>query len=103
MKTEEEVILDKHGYRVLAKTFKDRGFDFKQIYRDGKNRAIYFKSKPSGARGWETILIQKRESYQMAGVEIPKAEIFPRSEEWGHLGFTSDTEERAYKFLERLK
>lgn len=102
MKTEEDVIFDENQYKILPKKFKDRGFDYKQIYRDKQNRAIYFKSKPSGARGWETILIQKREEYQMAGVVIPKSEIFPSSESWGHLAFTSDSEEAAYKALEKL-
>jgi hypothetical protein len=79
----------------LATSLRIDGFDLVQVFREG-NVGIYRKTKP-GYEGFETIIIRTHEAYEIAGKTVEPAEMYPRSEAWGTLGWTYNSLEAAKK------
>ncbi len=79
--------------KILPLEFVKRGFLHKQLKRH-KNVALYSRQKGSFLH-YEVIKVQKHEAYFMMGVEIPAAENFPSCDQWGELGWTMLTLEKA--------
>lgn len=76
--------------KKLETTYRQDGFDHDIVCRNG-NIAIINKSKDGKARGFEVIKIQSHNGFVIAGKTIPASEHPPRSEDWGHEGWTYTT------------
>jgi peptidoglycan/xylan/chitin deacetylase (PgdA/CDA1 family) len=74
----------------LPKEFRRGGFTYKQIVRE-RDVAIYQQTW-NGCRNpsisYEVIRVRRREGFQIVGRWVPPAEVYPRSEQWGELGWT---------------
>ena len=76
-------------------------FQFEQLARTG-NIALYKKSLIEGTTyGFELIKITSHNGYEMGGVWIEPAEMYPGNEQWGVKGF-SYTQERFEQALEHF-
>lgn len=74
--------------RKLVKTFKQKGFNFTQLKRDG-DFAIYKKSPlKSEYTSYEVIIISRHNGYELGGQYIEPAETYPSSSQWGTKGWT---------------
>jgi hypothetical protein len=93
-----------HSYKLLPKEFRQNGFDYRQIAREG-NAAIYEQSwsgcaEPSVA--YEVIRVRRREGFEIGGRFVEPAEIYPNSESWGLDGFTLTDRDAAFAKLREL-
>jgi hypothetical protein len=93
-----------HSYKPLPKEFRRDGFDYRQIAREG-NAAIYEQhwtgcAEPSVC--YEVIRVRHREGFQIGGRFVPPAEVYPRSEQWGELGWTFCNKNAAFTKLREL-
>lgn len=84
----------------LKTTFRSDGFDFKQIAREGRI-AVYEQSKGS-FWAWEVIIIGKRPPRVLNGVALGASERYPASEQWGSMGWTCMSRERAFEKMDAL-
>ena len=89
--------------KILPTNFTKKGFDYKQLIRDGKF-AIYeqFKKDTNTRYSYEVIEIGSHNGYTIAGVTIGPAETYPGSSNWGTSGFTYETETEAQKKFKKL-
>jgi len=94
----------KQGHcRPLPTQFRKDGFDLVQIVRSG-SYAIYETRWKGRTFGFEVIRIRRREAFRVDGREVPAAEYYPRSEEWGAHGWTlRDLEAARLKMKEVAK
>lgn len=72
--------------RKLPKLFKQKGFSFTQIKREG-NKAIYKKTKDNIV-SYEVVIVSSHNGYELGGQKIAAAETYPSSSQWGIKGFT---------------
>mgnify|MGYP001561024201 CR=1 FL=1 len=104
MKTEEPREY-KDGFLVLPKNFVSKGFIYNQIKRKGLV-AIYqkYKEKNKYKEHYETVIILRNPKRFIHEMEIEAREVFPGDEQWGTLGFTHSSFDRALeKFNELVK
>ena len=95
--------VDKDGYLILRKEFKQNSFILKQIYRDG-NYAIYHKTKPNTSiNHFEAIKILKEEEREMGGIKIEAHEIYPSALHFGNTAFACMTYENALARIKKMK
>jgi len=92
-------------YKRLPKEFRHDGFTFRQIARK-RNAAIYEQTwtgcrSPSVA--YEVVRVRRREGFQIGGRFIPPAEVYPRSQQWGKLGWTFCDKDAAFVKLHALE
>lgn len=87
--------------RKLPKTFKQKGFTFNQIKRDG-NKAIFKKTKGT-VTSYEVVSISSHKGYELGGQKIEPAETYPSTSQWGIKGFTCTSLERAESKYKTLK
>ena len=74
--------------RKLVKTFKQKGFNFTQVKREG-DFAIYKKTPlMSEYTSYEVIIISRHNGYELGGQYIEPAETYPSSSQWGIKGWT---------------
>ena len=90
-----------HSCKPLPTRFPRGGFDYRQIVREG-DAAIYEQtwggcSNPSVC--YEVIRIRRREGFQIGARFISPAEVYPRSEQWGELGWTLPDKDAAFRKL----
>jgi hypothetical protein len=93
----------RHFYKPLPIRFRHDGFDYRQIAREGRF-AIYeqtWKGNEHSA-AFEVICIREREAFEVAGRFVPPAEVYPRSEQWGELGWTVPDKESAFRKLREI-
>lgn len=77
--------------KKIEKSFTSKGFEFKQILRDG-DMAIYEKLAPgSKCSSYELIHITSHNGYVIAGNKIPPSEVYPSDSQWGVYGWTYPT------------
>jgi len=92
-----------HFYRPLPKETRRDGFNYCQIAREG-DVALYEQrwtgcAEPSVC--YEVIRVRRREGFEINGRFNPPAEVYPRSEQWGQLGWTfCDKDAALAKLLE---
>ena len=91
-------------YKPLPTRFRHDGFDYRQIAREG-DAAIYEQrwtgcAEPSVC--YEVIRIRRREGFEIGGRFVPPAEVYPRSEQWGELGWTVLDKESAFCKLREI-
>jgi len=81
--------------KKLENTFWSKGFNFKQIYRDG-DIAIYEKcANGSECSSYELIHITSHNGFVIGGIKVPAAEVYPGDSQWGVHGWTYPTLELA--------
>ena len=94
----------RHSYKQLPKEFRRDGFAYRQIAREG-NEAIY-EQRWTGCTApsvcYEVIRVNRREGFQIGGRFVEPAEVYPRSEQWGELGWTVQDKETAFCKLREL-
>ena len=89
--------------KILDKKIHYNGFDFTQMYRDGKF-AIYKQTKKKWKSAvYEAIIIESHNGYELAGQKFPPSEMYPSSAQWGIKGFTELTYEDALDKIKCLK
>ena len=75
-------------YKVIPSEFKKKGFNYKQVRRDGM-KAIYLQSREgSEVSNYEVVKLGRHNGYVMGGVSIEPAETYPGSSLWGIMGWT---------------
>lgn len=89
--------------KILEKELTHKGFNYKQLYRDGKF-AVYEQSKDGyDFKKYEAIVIESHNGYEIAGNYCPPSEMYPNASQWGDKGFTLDTYEEAMKKINQMK
>jgi hypothetical protein len=89
--------------KILEKQLSHKGFDYKQLYRDGKF-AIYEQTKEGCEfKKYEAIVIESHNGYEIAGNFCPPSEMYPNAGQWGDKGFTLDSYEDAKEKMKVLK
>ena len=88
--------------KLIPTEFTKRGISYKQLARSG-SWAVYEQRDPNWSRSFfEVVKIQCHDGYEIAGNDIPAAEFYPRSEDWGVNGFTCHTAEQARIKMEQM-
>jgi len=67
--------------KLLSIEIKNHGYSMKQIKRTDKV-AIYYK-----CGGYEVVLIQKHNGYEIKGIKMEPAEYLPKDEDFGWKGW----------------
>ena len=89
--------------KKIEKSFVSKGFEFKQILRDG-DMAIYEKRAPgSNCSNYELIHITSHNGYVIGGNKIPPSEVYPGDSQWGTHGWSYPTLELAKSKLKTKK
>lgn len=85
------------NYKPIEKEFTSNGFRHTLIRRDG-DIAIYHKVGEKNAihtrtfdAGFETVMITRHNGYELGGVKIDPAEVYPSASQWGTRGWTYKT------------
>jgi hypothetical protein len=95
----------KEGHcRPLPKEFRRAGFNYRLIAYE-RNSAIYehaWDGSPDPARCYEVIRVRRREGFEINGRFNPPAEVYPRSEQWGQLGWTFCDKDAAFAKLREI-
>ena len=74
--------------KKIEKSFVSKGFEFKQVMRDG-DMAIYEKhADKSECSSYELIYITSHNGYEIGGAKIPPSEVYPSDSQWGTYGWT---------------
>lgn len=86
--------------RKLVKSFKQKGFNFTQIKRDG-DFAIFKKIPVNGTHvSYEVVIVSRHNGYELGGQYIEPAETYPSSSQWGVKGWTcTSLKEAETKFI----
>lgn len=88
--------------KPLATTFRKDGFDWSLVERQG-DIAIYRQAKP-GVERFNTFHVQSHNGREIGGKVFEPAEFMPSAEQWGRLGWTHYTLEKAQeKMAEELE
>ena len=89
--------------RKISKTFKQKGFNFTQLKRDG-DFAIFKKSlSNSNHTSYEVVIISRHNGYELGGQYIEPAETYPSSSQWGTKGWTCTSAKEAETKFTSLK
>jgi hypothetical protein len=91
--------------KILEESFTSKGFKLQQVKRDG-DIAIYKKQLDDGESEnyhYEVIAIKRHNGYEIAGVKMPPAEMYPSDSQWGDWGYTCTTIEDANKRFDELQ
>lgn len=95
-------------YKPIGKEHLYDGFLHNEIYREG-DIALFAKTALKNANrpqarqaGFEVVIITRHDGYEIAGVAVEPAEMYPKGEQWGTKGWTFDTFPRAKQAYDRL-
>ena len=91
--------------KILEDSFTSRGFKFSLVKREG-DVAIYKKQldePDSEAHNYEVIAIKRHNGYEIAGVKMPPAEMYPSDSQWGDWAYTCMSREDADKRFNQLQ
>lgn len=84
----------------LPTTVRSDGFTLEQVVRDG-DVAVYSKTKPGHLKTtFEVIRVGSHKGFEIGGKQIPPAETYPSSNQWGVNGWTCPTKEAAFKKMD---
>ena len=82
-------------YKVIPSEFKKKGFNYKQVRRDGM-KAIFEQTRPgTELKNYEVVKLGRHNGYVMGGVSIEPAETYPGSSLWGITGWTCQSIDQA--------
>jgi hypothetical protein len=93
-----------HFYKPLPKEFRRDGFNYRQIAREGDG-VVYAQSWNrccDPAVCFEVIRVRRRDGFQIGGRFVAPAEVYPRREQWGELGWTFCNKEAAFAKLREI-
>lgn len=82
------------NYKPLKTEFRKFGFDYKQIKREG-DVILFSQSKMGTITSYEVGVIDRCEAFERWGRMNEATEMYPASCNWGKLGFTCGSLERA--------
>lgn len=89
-------------YKVIPTEFKKKGFNYKQVRREGM-KAIYLQTRDdSQMSNYEVVKLGRHNGYVMGGVLIEPAETYPGSSLWGITGWTCSSIDDALKRYNQL-
>ena len=91
--------------KTLEDNFNKKGFNFSLLKRED-DVAIYKKTLEDSeidAHTYEVIAIKRHNGYEIAGVKMPPAEMYPSDTQWGDWGHTCTSREDADKRFIQLK
>ena len=91
--------------KILEDNFSSKGFNLSLVKREG-DVAIYKKQldePDSEAFNYEVIAIKRHNGYEIAGVKMPPAEMYPSNTQWGDWAYTCTSREDADKRFIQLK
>jgi hypothetical protein len=91
-------------YKPLPKEFRRDGFNYRQIAREGDG-VVYAQSWNrccDPAVCFEVIRVRRRDGFQIGGRFVAPAEVYPRREQWGELGWTFCNKEAAFAKLREI-
>lgn len=75
-------------YKVIPTEFKKKGFNYKQVKREG-HKAIFEQTRTgTDLKNYEVVKIGRHNGYIMGGVKIEPAETYPGSSLWGITAWT---------------
>lgn len=95
----EQQIVDNVEYKVIPLQFSKKGFEYKQLKREGM-KAIYEQTRQhSEFKNYEVVRLGKHNGYHMGGAYISPSETYPGSSLWGIMGWTcTDLDKAMEKF-----
>jgi hypothetical protein len=91
--------------KILEDNFNSKGFNLSLVKREG-DVAIYKKTledSESGESNFEVIAIKRHNGYEIAGIKMPPAEMYPSNTQWGDWAYTCTSREDADKRFIQLK
>ena len=88
-------------YRPLLTQFRQCGFDYQQVAREG-DAAIYKQASAEPSVSYEVIRIRRRDGFQIGERFVEPAEVYPNSEAWGVDGFTLTDKDAAFARLREI-
>jgi len=89
-------------YKVIPSEFKKKGFNYKQVRREG-NKAIFEQTREgSDISNFEVVKLGRHNGYVMGGVKIEPAETYPGSSLWGIMGWTCSSIDKALERYNQL-
>jgi len=90
--------------KILEDNFNSKGFNLSLVKREG-DVAIYKKTLEdceSGESNFEVIAIKRHNGYEIAGIKMPPAEMYPSNTQWGDWAYTCTSREDADKRFVQL-
>ena len=89
--------------KVVPTVFKKKGFNYKQVKREG-DKAIFEQTREdSTIHNYEVVKIGRHNGYTMGGVFIEPSETYPGSSLWGICGWTCTSIDDAQKKFDSLQ
>jgi len=89
-------------YKVIPLEFRKKGFNYKQVKRDGM-KAIYHQSREgSGISNYEVVKLGRHDGYNMGGSYIEPSETYPGSSLWGIMAWTCQSLDKAKERYDAL-
>jgi len=85
--------------KILEDNFNSKGFNLSLVKREG-DVAIYKKTlenSETDAHDFEVIAIKRHNGYEIAGIKMPPAEMYPSNTQWGDWAYTCTNREDADK------
>ena len=87
--------MDNVEYRVIPTEFKKKGFNYRQVKREG-HKAIFCQTRTgTDMCNYEVVKIGRHNGYVMGGVKIEPAETYPGASLWGITAWTCQSLEAA--------
>jgi hypothetical protein len=74
--------------KTIPKTFSKKGFNYKQIKREGMKAIFEQSKKGQESVSFEVVKISKHQGYELGGQKIPPGEAYPGTSMWGITGWT---------------
>jgi hypothetical protein len=102
--TADAATKERHSYKPLPKQLRHDGFTYQQIARE-REAAIYeqtWTERRSPSIAYEVVRVRRRDGFQIGSRFIPPAEVYPRSERWGQLGWTFCNKSTAFAKLREI-
>ncbi len=90
--------------KILEDNFNSKGFNLSLVKREG-DVAIYKKTlenSETDAHDFEVIAIKRHNGYEIAGIKMPPAEMYPSNTQWGDWAYTCTSREDADKRFVQL-
>jgi len=92
---EQQLVDSSVEYKVIPISFTKKGFNYKQVKREGM-KAIYEQTRDdSTIHNYEVVKLGKHNGYNMGGAYIAPSETYPGSSLWGITGWTCTSLDRA--------
>ena len=89
-------------YKVIPSEFKKKGFNYKQVRRDGMKAIFEQTREGTDMKNYEVVRLGRHNGYVMGGVSIEPAETYPGSSLWGITGWTCTSIDKALERYNQL-